>query len=92
MFQSCSSLTNLDLSNFDTSQVTDMKFMFEYCSSLTNLDLSSFDTRKVTDMDYMFRYASALKVIYVGPNWTTDSATTTDMFNNCGVSEVTLKP
>ena len=92
MFQSCSSLTNLDLSNFDTSQVTDMSFMFESCSSLTNLDLSSFDTRKVTDMDYMFRYASALKVIYVGPNWTTDSATTTDMFNNCGVSEVTLKP
>ena len=92
MFQSCSSLTNLDLSNFDTSQVTDMKFMFEYCSSLTNLDLSSFDTRKVTDMDYMFRYASALKVIYVGPNWTTANATTTDMFYACGVSEVTLKP
>ena len=48
MFSGCSSLTSLDLSNFDTSQVTSMAGMFSECSSLTILDLSSFDTSKVT--------------------------------------------
>ena len=39
MFYYCNNLTNLDLSNFDTSNVTDMSNMFYYCNSLTNLDL-----------------------------------------------------
>jgi len=46
MFWDCSSLTTLDLSNFDTSEVTNMQSMFSHCSSLTNLDLSNFYTSK----------------------------------------------
>lgn len=37
MFYFCSSLTSLDLSNFDTSNVTDMGYMFRYCSNLTSI-------------------------------------------------------
>jgi surface protein len=47
MFSRCESLISLDLSGFNTSNVTDMTWMFERCSSLQSLDLSSFDTRKV---------------------------------------------
>lgn len=54
MFSGCSSLTSLDLSNFDTSDVVDMSNMFSGCSSLTNLDLSNFDTSNVVDMFNMF--------------------------------------
>ena len=36
-------LTSLDVTNFDTSQVTDMEGMFSFCSSLTSLNLSLFD-------------------------------------------------
>ncbi len=32
MFYNCSSLTNLDLRNFDTSKVTNMSNMFYGCS------------------------------------------------------------
>ena len=60
MFRSCSGLTSLDLSRFDTSQVTDMNSMFYYCSGLTSLDLSRFDTSKVTNMNSMFYYCSGL--------------------------------
>ena len=60
MFIACSSLTNLDLSNFDTSNVTDMSYMFYCCSGLTNLDLSNFDTSNVTDMSYMFYDCNSL--------------------------------
>ncbi|EAF6816762.1 BspA family leucine-rich repeat surface protein [Listeria monocytogenes] len=45
--------TSLDLSNFDTSKVTVMRYMF-FKSSITSLDLSSFDTSQVTDMSWMF--------------------------------------
>lgn len=43
MFHSCSNLSTLDVSNFKTNKVTDMKCMFEGCEKLTNLDLTSFD-------------------------------------------------
>ena len=37
MFYGCGSLTTLDLSSFDTSNVTDMGYMFCDCSNLTNI-------------------------------------------------------
>ena len=32
MFQGCQELENLDLSNFNTTKVTDMGFMFNKCN------------------------------------------------------------
>jgi len=60
MFSYCSSLTELDLSNFDTSNVTNMRGMFDNCGNLTSLDLSNFDTSNVTDMNSMFYYCQSL--------------------------------
>ena len=54
MFYYCENLADLDVSHFDTSQVTYMSSMFEGCESLTNLDLSSFDTSQVIYMNRMF--------------------------------------
>lgn len=53
MFYACDDLTSIDLSNFDTSNVTNMLGMFEFCS-LTALDLSNCDTSNVTNMGLMF--------------------------------------
>ena len=60
MFQNCSSLTSLDLSNFNTSKVTNMTQMFYSCRSLKSLDLSNFNTSKVTNMSSMFNGCSSL--------------------------------
>ena len=54
MFSGCDSLTNLDLSSFDTSNVTNMGEMFDSCTSLISLNLSNFNTSNVTDMYSMF--------------------------------------
>ena len=54
MFYDMRNFTILNLSNFDTSQVTNMQYMFSDMTKLTTLDLSNFDTSKVTDMKYMF--------------------------------------
>ena len=44
MFSDCSSLTSLNLSNFNTNNVKDMSYMFSKCFSLTYLNLSNFNT------------------------------------------------
>ena len=54
MFYGCSSLNELNLSNFNTDNVTDMESMFSLCSSLKELNLSNFNTNKVTNMGSMF--------------------------------------
>ena len=50
MFYGCWKLKSLDLSNFNTKNVTDMSYMFDFCSNLTTLNLDNFNTSKVTDM------------------------------------------
>ena len=52
----------LDLSNFDTSKVTDMCSMFLHMS-ITTLNLSSFDTSNVTNMSDMFYGMSNLATL-----------------------------
>ena len=45
---------NIDLSNLDTSHVTNMAKMFLNCEKLSTLYISNFDTNNVTDMGGMF--------------------------------------
>ena len=63
MFQNCSSLTTLDLSNFDTSNVIVMNNMFQNCSSLTTIDFRNADFSSVTRYTNMFGSTSNLSVI-----------------------------
>ena len=53
----------MDLSNFDTSAVTNMSSMFSNCSNLSTLDLSNFNTSAVTNMNLMFYSCSNLSTI-----------------------------
>ena len=47
MFAGCSSLKELNLNNFNTNSVTNMRSMFNGCSSLKELNLNNFNTNKV---------------------------------------------
>ena len=58
MFGYYSSLSSMDLTYLDTSNVTNMYGMF-YNSSATTLDLSSFDTSNVKNMSWMFNESKA---------------------------------
>ena len=53
IYNECSSLISLNLSNFNTNNVQNMSYMFQLCSSLTSLNLSNFNTNNVKDMYYM---------------------------------------
>ena len=61
MFYGCYALKSLDLTNFNTENVTDMNCMFFYCNALKSLDLTKFNTANVTDMESMFQLCKALE-------------------------------
>ena len=83
MFYDCSSLTGLDVSNFDTSNVTSMSCMFEGCSNLTSLNLSNFNTSNVTSMSCMFEECSNLTSLDVSSFDTSNVISMSGMFNAC---------
>ena len=83
MFNGCSALTSLDLTNFNTAKVTNMGNMFEGCSALKSLDLTNFNTAKVTNMSFMFHGCSALTSLDL-TNFNTANVTDMSfMFNGC---------
>ena len=92
MFQRCSSLTTLDVSSWDVTNVTYMDSMFYGCSLLTTLDVSKWDTSSVTNMNSMFRDCSSLTTLDVS-KWDITSIQPYNnnnsmylMFTNCPLS------
>ena len=83
MFNNCAALTTLDLSNFDTSNVTAMQSMFNGCSALTTLDLSNFDTSNATDISAMFTDCHSLASINLSNFNTSNVADMSEMFASC---------
>ncbi len=73
---SISTLTSMDLSNLDTSNVTDMSYMFCGNQKLTSLTFGSFDTSKVTSMYSMFNSLEAMTTLDVSK---LDTRNVTDM-------------
>lgn len=85
MFNGCSSLTELNLSNLNSTNALLMSYMFANCTSLTSLDLSNLYTSKVISMDYMFAGCESLKNLNL-TGWNTINVTSFNyMFYDCKV-------
>jgi surface protein len=76
-------LSNLDVSGFDTANVTDMRRMFCGCSNLESLDVSHFYTSKLRRMNYMFENCASLTSIDLGSFDTSDVFDMTGLFSGC---------
>ena len=83
LFQDCSDITEIDLSNFDSSHVTSMFRMFDNCSSLTSLNISNLNTSKVNRMQYMFCGCSSLNYLDLSNFDTSNVESMESLFNNC---------
>lgn len=83
MFEECSKYTSFDLSNFDTSKVTNMSYMFYNCSNLTSLDFSNCNTSKVTSIHWMFCNCSKLVSLDLSSFSTSKVTDMSHMFCNC---------
>ena len=84
MFNECYRLTSIDLSKFDTSNVTNMEDMFNECPSLTSITFgSSFNTSKVTTMNNMFHECESLTSLDVSGFDTSAVTDMKSMFDYC---------
>jgi surface protein len=83
MFRGCSDITEIDFSNFNTSNVTIMQRMFFDCSSLTSLNLSNFNTSQVTRMNGMFYKCSSLTSLNLSNFNTSQVTEINNMFDGC---------
>ena len=58
MFDHCTDITSLDLSSFNTSNVTNMSLLFAYCRNLAYLNISGWDFSKSNRTPSQGRIAS----------------------------------
>ncbi|RDG17295.1 BspA family leucine-rich repeat surface protein [Leuconostoc pseudomesenteroides] len=82
---STSALTNLNLTNFETTNVIDMSYMFQK-TALTSLDLSSWDVTQVTNFYYMFYSTTSLTTLNLSSWGVGRTATNVDMGYMFGIT------
>ena len=61
MFYECNHLKNIDLSNFDTEDITNISYIFYGCNELENINFTNFTTYNVTEMSHLFKGCFSLK-------------------------------
>ena len=73
----------IDLSDWDTSNVTNMNNMFNDCTGLTYVDVSGFNTSNVNYMNRMFNWCGSLTYLDVS-KWDTSKVSSMEfMFRGC---------
>lgn len=87
MFALCTSLVNVDLSNFDLSNVNTMFQMFYETPELNSINFKGVDTSKVKSFERMFSNCSALKNIDLSSFKTDSAVNMSKMFNYCSALE-----
>ena len=83
LFYNCSSLEELNLSKFDSSNITTNYWMFRQCSSLKKINLANFDTSNSENMSNMFNGCKLLEEINVSSFNTQKVIIMRGLFNCC---------
>ena len=88
MFYYCSSLTSLDLSGWDTGNVTNMSSMFYGCKSLNKISFGSNWNIKLGKESFPSSYSDWIKTKDADGNLLTDTSTTYNLSNSVVDSSV----
>ena len=83
LFYNCLSLEELDLSKFNSSNITTNYWMFRQCSSLKKINLTNFDTSNSENMSDMFYGCKLLEEINVSSFNTQKVIIMRGLFNCC---------
>ena len=83
MFRDCTSITEIDLSNFDDSQLIRMQYMFNNCRSLKKIEISKVKANKVSDAGNLFQSCSQLESINLTNFCPLSNVQLHYMFENC---------
>ena len=83
IFLGCRDIYEIDLSEFDSTDVTSIQSMFNRCTSLISINFKNFDTSKITKMYKLFYNCTSLKSLNL-ENFNTSKVTNmTSMFDGC---------
>ena len=83
IFSNCSSLTEIDVSGWDVSNVVYASTVFDGCSSLTEIDLSNWDVSKFNSIKDLFKGCTNLRNVFM-LNWNSSNCTSTyRTFRDC---------
>ena len=83
MFEGCINLSDVDLTNLDTTGVSNFNSMFKNCKSLENLDVSRLNTTRALDMRYMFDGCPKLMSLDLSSFNTVNATNMYRMFAGC---------
>ena len=83
MFNDNDNLESIDLTSFNTTNVTNMASMFSGCYNLKSVNLTSFNTSNVTDMSFMFSHCHNLKEIDLSSFNTNNVKNMRGMLSHC---------
>ena len=83
LFEDCNSLSYIDLSHFNSKNVTNVYGMFLNCTSLTNINLTNFNTQNVKIFRSMFDSCTALTDINLTSFDTKNAVNMRSMFGGC---------
>ena len=84
LFEKCSNIYSIDLSNFDTSKVNDMGWMFYNCHKLKEIKgINKFNSNQVTKMNSMFQQCNELEYLDLSNFDTSKVNDMGFMFNHC---------
>jgi len=83
LFSECNNIASIDLSQYNTHNVTHMNGLFNNCKSLTHLNLSNFDTQNVINMNNMFSDCQCLTKLNLSIFDTQNVTYIGYMFFNC---------
>ena len=83
MFRCCTDITEIDFTNFDSSEITWMDSMFYGCTSLTSINFSNFDASFVVSMEHLFYNCYSLIYLDLTNFNTTSVRRMNEMFYGC---------
>ena len=90
MFHCCSNIEHLDLSSFDTTNVTNMAYMFSECRNLESLT-HHLNTINVESMRDMFNWCTSLVALDASSFITSKVIDMSEMFRACPMIELKLQ-
>ena len=91
LFKNCQGVTQIDLSDFDTSETTTMESMFYACNSLQEINLNGINTSKVKNMKYMFGNCYAISQLNLSMLDTSQVTDMSNMFYECmGIEKIDM--
>ena len=76
-------ITNIDTTEYNSVQWTDMGYLFKDCKNLTSLNLSGWNTRMAINMSNMFNGCVKLSSLNLSGWVTSKVMDMANMFNNC---------